>query len=126
VKKVVAAVRNPRNRWLYNRSWGVDVALDSAEIVGRIIEEEATLTDLVRLLDLHEGEVTVSSMAVSSTSSMAGKTFADLRIPESCFPAALLRGSQVIMPRPEVRIEAGDTLLVIAGPEGECRIDEIH
>ncbi len=126
VKKVVAAVRNPRNRWLYNRSWGVDVALDSAEIVGRIIEEEATLTDLVRLLDLHEGEVTVSSMAVGSTSSMAGKTFADLRIPESCFPAALLRGSQVIMPRPEVRIEAGDTLLVIAGPDGECRIDEIH
>ena len=52
VKKVIAAVRNPRNRWLYNRSWGVDVALDSAQIVARLIEEEATLTDLVRLLDL--------------------------------------------------------------------------
>ena len=22
VRKVIAAVRNPRNRWLYNRSWG--------------------------------------------------------------------------------------------------------
>ena len=33
VKKVIAAVRNPRNRWLYNRSWGVDVAIDSAQIV---------------------------------------------------------------------------------------------
>ncbi|MCX6374158.1 MAG: NAD-binding protein, partial [Actinobacteria bacterium] len=27
VKRVIGAVRNPRNRWLYNRSWGVDVAL---------------------------------------------------------------------------------------------------
>ena len=62
VRKVIAAVRNPRNRWLYNRSWGVDVAIDSAEIVTKLIEEEATLADVVTLLDLREGEVTVSSM----------------------------------------------------------------
>ena len=66
VRKVIAAVRNPRNRWLFNRSWGVDVAIDSAEIVTKLIEEEATLADVVTLLDLREGEVTVSSMTVSS------------------------------------------------------------
>ena len=69
VRKVISAVRNPRNRWLYNRSWGVDVALDSGQIVARIIEEEATLTDLVKLLDLREGEVTVSSITVTADGS---------------------------------------------------------
>jgi trk system potassium uptake protein len=125
VKKVIAAVRNPRNRWLYNRSWGVDVALDSAQIVARLIEEEATLTDLVKLLDLKEGEVTITSMTVTAESSMAGKSFSELRIPASCYPAALLRGHDVIMPSADVRIQAGDELLVIAGPGGECRIDQL-
>ncbi len=125
VKKVIAAVRNPRNRWLYNRSWGVDVALDSAQIVARIIEEEATLTDLVRLLDLREGDVTVTSMTATEGGSLAGKTFGELRMPKSCYPAAVLRGSEVIMPSPDVRIEAGDALLVIAGPGGECGLEDL-
>ena len=125
VKKVIAAVRNPRNRWLYNRSWGVDVALDSAQIVARIIEEEATLTDLVRLLDLREGDVTVTSMTATEGGSLAGKTFGELRMPKSCYPAAVLRGSEVIMPGPDVRIEAGDALLVIAGPGGEGGLEDV-
>jgi trk system potassium uptake protein TrkA len=101
VKRVIGTVRNPRNRWLYNRSWGVDVAIDAAQIVTRIIEEEATLTDLVRLLDLREGEVTLSG----------------------CFPVALLRGTDLVMPGEDVRIQVGDALLILAGPGGTCNID---
>ncbi len=125
VKKVIAAVRNPRNRWLYNRSWGVDVALDSAQIVARLIEEEATLTELVKLLDLREGEVTITSITVTADGTMAGKSFSELHVPPSCYPAALLRDSTVVMPGPDVRLQVGDQLLVIAGPDGECRLDEL-
>ena len=125
VKKVIGAVRNPRNRWLYNRSWGVDVALDSAQIVARLIEEEATLTDLVRLLDLREGEVTLTAITATADGSLAGKTFAELGIPEGCHPVALLRGNDVVMPGEGVRIEVDDALLVLAGPGGSCKIDTI-
>jgi trk system potassium uptake protein TrkA len=125
VKKVIAAVRNPRNRWLYNRSWGVDVALDSAQIVARLIEEEATLADLVTLLDLKEGAVTITSVTATDGGSLAGKRFDELKIPPRCYPAAILRGNDVLMPGPELRIEVGDMLLVIAGPGGECLIDEL-
>ena len=125
VKKVIGAVRNPLNRWLYNRSWGVDVALDSAQIVARLIEEEATLTDLVRLLDLREGEVTLTAITATADGRLAGKTFAELGIPEGCYPVALLRGNDVVMPGEGVRIEVDDALLVLAGPGGSCRIDTI-
>ena len=125
VKKVIAAVRNPRNRWLYNRSWGVDVAIDAAQIVTRIIEEEATLTDLVRLLDLREGEVTLSAMTATEDGKLAGKTFDDLGVPEGCFPVALLRGTELVMPGKDVRIQVGDALLILAGPSGSCKIDAI-
>jgi trk system potassium uptake protein TrkA len=125
VKKVIAAVRNPRNRWLYNRSWGVDVALDSAQIVARLIEEEATLTDLVRLLDLREGEVTLTAITATADSSLAGKTFAELSISKGCHPVALLRGNDLVMPGEGVRIQVDDALLVLAGPGGSCEIDSI-
>jgi trk system potassium uptake protein TrkA len=125
VKRVIGAVRNPRNRWLYNRSWGVDVALDAAQIVARIIEEEATLTDLVRLLDLREGEVTLTAITATPDGSLAGKTFAELGIPEGCHPVALLRGNDLVMPGEGVRIQVDDALLVLAGPGGSCKIDTI-
>jgi len=126
VKKVIAAVRNPRNRWLYNRSWGVDVALDSAQIVARLIEEEATLTDLVTLLDLREGEVTITSITATPDGVLVGKTFEELHVPPSCHPVAVIRDNDVVMPGPDVRIRAGDMLLVIAGPGGECHIAELR
>jgi trk system potassium uptake protein TrkA len=125
VQRVIGAVRNPRNRWLYNRSWGVDVALDAAQIVARIIEEEATLTDLVRLLDLREGEVTLTAITATADGSLAGRTFAELSIPEGCHPVALLRGHDVVMPGEGVRIQVDDALLVLAGPGGSCQIDTI-
>jgi trk system potassium uptake protein len=125
VKRVIGTVRNPRNRWLYNRSWGVDVAIDAAQIVTRIIEEEATLTDLVRLLDLREGEVTLSAMTATEDGKLAGKTFEDLGVPEGCYPVALLRGTELVMPGPDVSIQVGDALLILAGPSGSCKIDSI-
>jgi trk system potassium uptake protein TrkA len=124
VRKVIAAVRNPRNRWLYNRSWGVDVAIDSAEIVTKLIEEEATLADVVTLLDLREGEVTVSSMMINAGHWAAGKTMRELGLPEGCVVAALLHDSEIIMPKPETVVEPGDQLLIIAGPGAECTIRE--
>ncbi len=124
VRKVIAAVRNPRNRWLYNRSWGVDVAIDSAEIVTKLIEEEATLADVVTLLDLREGEVTVSSMMINEDHWAAGKTMHELGLPEGCVVAALLHASEIIMPKPETVVEPGDQLLIIAGPGAECTIRE--
>ena len=124
VKKVIAAVRNPRNRWLYNRSWGVDVAIDSAEIVTKLIEEEATLADVVTLLDLREGEVTVSSMQIHEQHWAAGKTMKQLGLPEGCVIAALLHDNQILVPEPDTIVQPGDQLLFIAGPGAECSIRE--
>ena len=125
VKRVIGTVRNPRNRWLYNRSWGVDVAIDAAQIVARIIEEEATLADLVTLLDLREGEVTLTALTATAGGKLEGKPFAELGVPEGCYPVALLRGTELVMPGPDVRIQVDDALLVLAGPSGACKLDTI-
>ncbi len=100
------------------------MAIDSAEIVTKLIEEEATLADVVTLLDLREGEVTVSSMQINKDHWAAGKTMRELGLPEGCVVAALLHGNQIVLPKPETVVEAGDQLLIIAGPGAECTIRE--
>ena len=47
-------------------------------------------------------------------------------MPQGCHAAALLRGNDVVMPGPDVRIQVGDALLIVAGPGGgSCKIDSI-
>jgi trk system potassium uptake protein TrkA len=125
VKKVIAAVRNPRNRWLYNRSWGVDVAIDSAQIVASLIEEEAKLKDIVELLSLGEGEITVSAVTATAGGTLAGKAMSELRVPPGCNPAAILRGTEVVMPGADVHVEVGDVLLFVTSPGAECLLEEL-
>jgi len=125
VKKVIGAVRNPKNEWLYNRSWGVDVALDSAQIVASIIEEEATLMDLVTLLKLREGQVSVTEVTVSQTSKIADKILKEIELPEQCVVAAILRGTDILVPYGDFRIEPGDEVLFIAHPNAEDKLREL-
>ena len=119
VKKVIAAVRNPKNTWLYNRSWGVDVALDSAQIVARIIEEEATLRDLVTLLKLREGEISVTEVTVTPASKIAGKPIREMALPDQCVIAAILRGTSILVPSADLEVLRRRRTLVHLPPHAE-------
>jgi trk system potassium uptake protein TrkA len=122
VKKVIAACRNPRNRWLFNRSWGVDVTVDSAQIVGRLIEEEATLSDVVTLLQLREGEFSVTAITVSEGSPLVGKRLPELHLPEGCTTTAILHESQVLQPGSTESLVVGDELILIMREGVACDV----
>jgi len=122
VKKVIAACRNPRNRWLFNRSWGVDVVVDSAQIVGRLIEEEATLSDVVTLLQLREGEFSVTAVSVTADSALIGTRPADLHLPEGCTTAAVLHESRVLPADSTEALVAGDELVLVMREGAVCDV----
>lgn len=124
VKKVITRVNDPENEWLFNRSWGVDVALNSVQVVTSLIEEHASLRDIVTLLKLREGEVLVVELTVPPKGDIVGKRLMDLGLPEECLVAAVLRGSKIIVPGGSVVLEAGDNLLVIAHPAAETSLLE--
>jgi trk system potassium uptake protein TrkA len=117
-------VNNVRNEWLYNRSWGVDVSLNPARIIASLIEEEASLADLVTLLKLREGEVVILDLTVPEQGDIAGKSLMDLGLPRECLVAAILRGSRIVVPKGDAVLAPGDNLLVIAHPSAEASLRE--
>ncbi len=56
VPRVIGRVNNPRYAWLFEPVLGIDVALNQADILARLIEEEMSLGDMMPLLKLRRGE----------------------------------------------------------------------
>ena len=52
VPRVVARVNHPKNEWLFNEGWGVDVAVSTPRLLSALVEEAVSVGDVVRLAAL--------------------------------------------------------------------------
>jgi len=93
-----------------------DAAAEIAEVVLRGIEPH-----LVLKLTIKEAEETVTHVYVAQNSPLANKTLKEARIPEETgmWVLAIRRGDKCIRPKPELKIEVGDTLIASGYAEGE-------
>ncbi|MFP5313420.1 MAG: potassium channel family protein, partial [Actinomycetes bacterium] len=55
VGRTVGRVNTPKNDWMFNDSWGVDVAVNTPQLMTALVEEAVEIGDLVRLLTLQTG-----------------------------------------------------------------------
>jgi trk system potassium uptake protein TrkA len=113
VPRVIARVNNPKNAWLFTREMGVDVALNQADLMARLIAEEMSLGDMMTLLKLRRGEFSIVEEKAHPDSPAIGKEVHELALPEQCVLTAIIRRGQLILPRGNTRIEAADEILAV-------------
>ncbi len=113
VPMVFAKVNNPRNEWLFNRNWGVDVAVDPAGILASLVEEEVGLGDLVTLLKLQRENVAVEEFTLEEDHPWIGRRFGEVRWPEQVVLAVAFRENALLIPRAEEVFQKGDRLLFV-------------
>jgi trk system potassium uptake protein len=119
VPRVVARVNHPDNEWLFNETWGVDVSVSTPHLLTSLVEEAVSVGDLVRLLNLEQGKVSLLEVTLADTSPAEGKTIADLKMPPDCTVVAVVRDRHVIAPTGETPLHAGDEVLALATPQAE-------
>ncbi|MDO8671925.1 MAG: NAD-binding protein, partial [Dehalococcoidia bacterium] len=73
VGRVMARVNNPKNEWMFGRDMGVDIAVSQAMLLGKLLQEEVTLGDLVTLLKLREGEIALVEKPIPQTAKSIGR-----------------------------------------------------
>jgi trk system potassium uptake protein TrkA len=120
VPRVVARVNHPDNEWLFTESWGVDVAVSTPHLLASLVEEAVSVGDLVRLLNLEQGKVSLLEVTLAPTSPAVGKTVRDLEMPPDCTLVAIVRERHVIAPKPETPLQAGDEVLALSSPAAEA------
>jgi trk/ktr system potassium uptake protein len=122
VRRVVARVNDPRNEWLFNDNWGVDVAVSTPRILAAVVEEAVSVGDLVRLMTLRQGQANLVEVTLPEGTPLAGRAVRDLRLPTDSALLVILRGGRVIVPQPDDSLEGLDELLLVATADVEEEI----
>ncbi|MBV7243732.1 MULTISPECIES: TrkA family potassium uptake protein [Streptomyces] len=125
VPRVVARVNNPKNEWLFNESWGVDVAVSTPRLMSALVEEAVSVGDLVRLLRFSHGDANLVELTLPPESALAGTRVGDVAWPEDTSLVTIIRGTRVLTPSPEESLEAGDELLFVAAQAREEQLEDL-
>ena len=123
VPRVVARVNHPKNYWLFNESWGVDVSVSTPHLLTALVEEAVSVGSLVRLLQFRDAQLVEVTLADDSPA--AKQAIIDLNIPRDATVVAVIRESHVIVPRGDTVLQAGDEVLVLVTPESEEAVRRI-
>lgn len=122
VPRVVARVNHPKNEWLFDSSWGVDVAVSTPRIIAALVEEAVSVGDVVRLFSLKAGEANLVELTLPDDSYCLGKTVGEVELPEDASLAAIIRDGHVISPSTHDVFSAGDELIFVASAKAEEQI----
>ena len=107
VPRVVARINHPKNEWLFDSSWGVDVAVSTPRIIAALVEEAVSVGDVVRLFSFRKGQA---------------NPVEEIELPENAALAAIVRDGRVITAKAHDVFAAGDELLFVASADAEALI----
>lgn len=113
VPRVIGRVNNPKNAWVFTPAMGVDVALNQADILAKLILEEMSLGDMMTLLKLMKGEYSIIEERVHPSSTAAGRAVKDLEMPSESTLIAVIREGKLIVPHGNTVLQPADEVLAI-------------
>ncbi len=118
VRRTIARVNNPRDAWLFDKKFYVDVAVNQAEILSSLIQEEMSLGDMITLLKLRRGNYSLVEEKIPAGAKAIGMMIKDLPLPDHVVIAAIIRKGEIMIPRGISVIEQDDEILAVADSEG--------
>ncbi|MEO7754101.1 MAG: TrkA family potassium uptake protein [Terracoccus sp.] len=125
VPRTVARVNNPKNEWMFDESWGVDVAVSTPRLMTALIEEAVSIGDLVRIFEFQQGRAAMVEITLPEGSPFAGRRVGDIDWPEDTVLVAIIREERPLAPTNDDAMEAGDELLFITTTEMENKLQRL-
>ena len=123
VPRVIARVNHPKNHWLFNESWGVDVAVSTPHLLSALVEEAVSVGSIVHLLGVRgRSDAPRRSHALGVLA--GGQT--DHRRPRRCravsrsWPSCARVGSSI--PRGDTQLTEGDEVVLLVTDETEEKV----
>jgi trk system potassium uptake protein len=125
VPRTIARVNNPRNEWMFDETWGVDVAVSTPRIMTALIEEAVSIGDLVRIFTFQQGLATMVELTLPDDSPYAGARVGDVPFPGDTVLVGIIREQHPIAPTPDDTLEPHDELLFITAPDVELELENM-
>jgi trk system potassium uptake protein TrkA len=125
VPRVVARVNHPKNQWLFNESWGVDVSVSTPALMTALVEEAVSVGSLVRLLKFEGGNAHLVEVTLAEDSPAQQVSLADLGLPRSATVVAVVREEHLVVPRGDTVLSAGDEVVLLVTDEVEDEVQRL-
>jgi trk system potassium uptake protein len=125
VPRVVARVNHPKNEWLFNETWGVDVSVSTPHLLSALVEEAVSVGSLVRLLQFENGEARLVEVTLAEDSPANGSPLSAMDVPRDASIVAIVRNGRVVVPRGDTVMAAGDEVLMLVTTESEDAVKHL-
>ncbi len=124
VKTVYARINHPDNEWLFDKEWGVDVAVSASSVIYGLIEKDLGFGDLITLLRLQADNLSIEEITLPAGSAAETKTLSEISLPANAQVMAIIAADGTVqLARGDSRLFAGDQILLLS--DG-ARDDDIH
>lgn len=123
VPMVFARTNHPKNEWMFTKTWGVDVAVSTAQVIYSLIEKEVSLGDVITLMALSAEGMVIDEVTLPADALAVGKKLSELDIPKCAHVMAIICQGEVVVPRGDTMLNAGDEVLILSscGEEANLR-----
>lgn len=125
VPRTVARVNHPKNEWMFNEVWGVDVSVSTPHLLTALVEEAVTVGSFIRLLSFEGGRARLAEVRLPESSPIDGRTILELGVPRDATIVAVLRNERLIVPRGDTMVRSGDEVLVLVTSESEDEVKQL-
>jgi trk/ktr system potassium uptake protein len=125
VPRTVARVNNPKNEWMFDEAWGVDVAVSTPRLMTALVEEAVSVGDLVRIFEFQQGRAMMVEMTLPPGSPYAGTRVGDVPFPTDTVLTGIIRDGHPIAPSRDDALEPLDELLFVTTPEDEAGLESL-
>jgi trk system potassium uptake protein TrkA len=125
VPRTIARINNPRDAWLFDARFCVDVAVNQADLLASLIQEEMSRGDMMTLLKLRRGNYSLVEEKIPKGAKAVGIEIRNLGLPEKVVIAAIIRHGEIILPRGVTPLEEEDEVLAVTDKEGASQLAKL-
>jgi trk system potassium uptake protein TrkA len=125
VPRVIARVNHPKNEWMFNENWGVDLSVSTPHLITALVEEAVTVGRLVRILQFERGQARLVEVTLADDSPVVDRSIKEIDVPRDATVVAVVRREHVVVPRGDTVFEAGDEVLAMVTPDSEEEVRRI-
>jgi len=119
VPRTIARINNPKNETIF-KELGIDVTVNSTDVILENIEEEVPTHPLTHLLDIRDKGLEIVEVKIPPDSTTVGKAVKELPLPKGSVLSLIIRSQKKpFVPAADTVLEAEDQIIAVTTPESE-------
>lgn len=126
VPRVVARVNNPKNEWMFDESWGVDVCVSTPRTITSRVEQAVSVGTLVSIFQFSRSNIDMHSVLLPPDAPIINTRLDDTAWPAHVMLCAILRDGRPFHPQENDVFLAGDELLLLVSSDSQEQLKKLE